>query len=139
MAFTLYKPIDFLHGVTLPTAEFTHTTALQVREGASAVTWNMLDDMNDYSGFSATAWGDINPAINSVDIDLEVSTNSGTDWSEHTGGAVADILPSDVTIGTANAVSAGTATVALASNSISADVPHNGTNRFRLKAVIDNA
>ena len=140
-AFTLYKNVDFKHGVTLPTGTYTHTDPLEVFEGGAVVTWDMLADWNDYSGFQATAAADINPSLTSVTLTLEASTNSGADYSDVTTdtSATADIIPADdITLGTANAVTDLEITIQLADGTISADVLSTGTSRFRLKAVISN-
>ena len=139
--FNLRKNVDFLHGVTLPGATYTHSDALQVREGAGNTTWDMLSDMNDYSGFQASAASDINPNLTSVAITLWASTDSGATYADVTssGVAVDDIIPnSDVTIGTSSALSDLEATVALGSGTISANVLSTGTARFQLRAAISN-
>ena len=142
---TIFKGIDFLHGVELPAdgTEHSATDNLQVREGAGAISWNIRLDMNDISGFSVSAWGDIEPAITNVTVDLQVSTTgaalgASTGWADHDSGAVEGIAPSEVVIDDTNGVSAGTASVTLNENAITANVPFSGTNRFRLKAVVNN-
>ena len=139
--FNLRKNIDFLHGVTLPATTYTHSDALEVREGAGAVTWDMLEDMNDLSGFQATAAADINPNITSVGLTLWASTDSGVTYTDVTTSSIAldDIIPdTDVTLGTANAVSDLEVTIALAAGTISANVLSTGTGRFQLRAAISN-
>lgn len=139
--FILYKNVDFKHGVTLPTGTYTPTSVLQVFEGGGDRIWEMLPDLNEYSGFTASAAADINPSLTGVTLTLEASTNSGTAYSDVTGDteATADIIPNtDITLGTADAVTDLEVTIALADGTISADVLSTGVNRFRLKAVISN-
>ena len=139
MAVNVIYELDFLHGVSLPTGTHTASDVVEVRENGSAVQIDILDDLNDISGFSSTSWADVNPSINSVVITLQVTLNGGTSWATHSGLAVADILPSDVTIVSTNAVTQGVFTIALQDGSITANVLHDATQAFRLRVVVDNS
>ena len=62
----------------------------------------------------------------------------GGTWTTLTATAVSDVIAADLTIGTANAVSAGTFTISLAAGSITANKLHDAATAFRIMVELDD-
>ena len=136
--YRVYQPITFTHGVSLPTGSHTESSATELREGALAMTFNLATILNNVNNFDLDAWDELNPAIVAVSPEMEYSTNGGSSWQVLSDSAVRGLVVDEVTFVETNALTAGTFTVAIDSNSITQNTLHDATTRMRLKVLLND-
>ena len=133
----ILQPLQILHGAALPVSSSPFSSsAVTVREGANAVTLNLRTILNQISGFTLSAWSDLNPDVASIAVVKEYSTNGGSTWQTLGTTAIGGLTASELDLVTTSAVSAGTMTVSVDDDAIDTNIAHDATTRIRLNILI---
>ena len=132
----IYQPLSITHGISLPTGSHTESSATTLREGATAMTLNLQEIINNINNVELTDWDDLNPQPTAISPEIEYSTNSGSSWSVLGTTAVRGLVSSEVTFVTTSALSAGTMTIALDDDAVTQNTLHDSTTRFRAKILL---
>ena len=109
-------------------AAMTNATARTHREGASIATFSLVDLI---AGLSA--WSDIH--LDSAGAVVQFSDDSGATWEEHTT-TQAGLAIGERTLNTTDLLANGNIGFRLHADSIELELPHDGTNRFRIYATL---
>ena len=111
-------------------AATTNATAKTYREGASLDTFGL-------AGLIAaiTDWDEIH--LDSAEAEVQFSSDSGANWAEH-AAEQEGLAVSERTLNTDDLLANGNLGFRLHADSIDDDLPHDGTNRFRIYVTLED-